>query len=46
MKSTFGQITAADLKKGVSWIRLNKKRQMDCSCTCKNSKHCKQTYRH
>ena len=25
MKSTFGQITAADLKKGVSWIRLNKK---------------------
>lgn len=18
----------------------------DCSCTCKNSKHCKQTYRH
>ena len=25
MKSTFGQITAADLKKGISWIRLNKK---------------------
>ena len=25
MKSIFGQITAADLKKGISWIRLNKK---------------------